>query len=545
MDLYKPHLLVNGLHGIIISRKVDMARSKSAVPHLEMNQGFKRALELMENGSKSVFVTGRAGTGKSTLLEYFRNNTRQNIAVLAPTGVAALNVRGQTIHSFFGFKPDITLDKVHRVRSPDQLEIYNRLDIIVIDEVSMVRADLLDCVDRFLRLNGPHGEFPFGGIRMVFIGDLYQLPPVVTGPERQAFDACYETPYFYSAKALQSFDMDLVELEKIYRQHDRDFIDLLNSIRNNSVTQPQLDQLNTRYKPDFEPEEDDFYIYLTTTNQMAKEINASRLDLLDTPLYSFSAQIQGEFGKEYLPTAIELEVKTGAQVMLLNNDTAGRWVNGSVGKIAAIEPGEKEAVITVELQDGNLEKVTPNTWEIFRFFIEDGKLCTEPIGSFRQYPLMLAWAVTIHKSQGKTFEKVIIDIGKGSFAHGQTYVALSRCTTLDGIILKKPILKKHIWSDYRIPNFLTRYQYDRSEASFPVDEKMALIKQAIESGDLLEIVYLKPNDEKSQRTVRPLAVGEMQYCGKSYPGMRAFCTLKKAERTFRVDRILEIKKKRP
>jgi ATP-dependent exoDNAse (exonuclease V) alpha subunit len=380
---------------------------------------------------------------------------------------------------------------------------------------------------------------------MVFIGDLYQLPPVVTGPERQAFDACYETPYFYSAKALQSFDMDLVELEKIYRQHDRDFIDLLNSIRNNSVTQPQLDQLNTRFKPDFEPEEDDFYIYLTTTNQMAKEINASRLALLETPLYSFSAQIQGEFGREYLPTAIDLEVKTGAQVMLLNNDTAGRWVNGSVGKITAIEPGEKEEVITVELQDGNPEKVTPNTWEIFRFFIEDGKLCTEPIGSFRQYPLMLAWAVTIHKSQGKTFEKVIIDIGKGSFAHGQTYVALSRCTTLDGIILKKPILKKHIWSDYRIPNFLTRYQYDRAEASFPLDEKIALIKQAIENGDFLEMVYLKPNDEKSQRTVRPLAVGEMQYCGKSYPGMRAFCTLKKAERTFRVDRILALKRSRP
>jgi ATP-dependent exoDNAse (exonuclease V) alpha subunit len=512
------------------------------MPHkVELNADFRRALDLMERGNKSIFITGRAGTGKSTLLEYFRNSTTKKVAVLAPTGVAALNVRGQTIHSFFGFKPDITLEKVRRLRSNSQVEIYNKLDIIVIDEVSMVRADLLDCVDRFLRLNGPDSALPFGGIRMVFIGDLYQLPPVVTGTERAAFEACYDTPYFYSASVFQSFETDFVELEKVYRQHDRDFIEFLNAIRNNSITEEGMDMLNTRYQPDFEPPVDDFFICLTTTNQMAREVNDSRLITLDTSLYTFTARIKGEFGKEYLPTAVDLQVKVGAQVMMLNNDAAQRWVNGSVGKIVDIVPESDEAVIIVELQSGDTVDVKPHTWEIFSFYADEGKLQSKVVGSFTQYPLMLAWAVTIHKSQGKTFEKVVIDIGRGAFAHGQTYVALSRCTTLEGIVLKRPILKKHVWSDYRIRDFLTKYQYGKAEKACPMEDKRRLIEETIKEQGLIEIVYLKPNDEKSKRIVRPLTVGEMEYQGKRYLGLRAFCTMRKEERTFRVDRILKIK----
>lgn len=510
---------------------------------IELNEGFRRALELMEKTDKNVFITGRAGTGKSTLLRYFRATTAKRIVVLAPTGVAALNVRGQTIHSFFGFKPNVTVERIKKIPpSSDRGNVYRNIDAIVIDEISMVRADLLDCVDKFLRLNGPRKGLPFGGIQMIFIGDLYQLPPVVTGNERAAFGSLYESPYFYSAHVFESIDMAFVELDKIYRQHDQRFIDLLNAIRNKSVSEEEIELLNGRVMPEFEPPPDEFYIHLTTTNRQAEEINRRQLSKLKGPMYSFTGFIEGEFGDDYLPTAIELQLKVGAQVMMLNNDSMGRWVNGSVGRITDIVqyPGE-EAVIVVELADGEEVEVTPNTWEIFRFFSEDDKLKSEVIGKFTQYPLMLAWAVTIHKSQGKSFDKVIIDIGRGAFAHGQVYVALSRCTSFEGLVLKKPILKKHIWMDWQVVKFLTRYQYKKAEEALPVEEKVKLIEEAILKKEPLEMVYLKPSDEKTKRVIWPKEVGEMEYRGKRYLGMRAFCAQRNEERTFRVDRILEIK----
>jgi ATP-dependent exoDNAse (exonuclease V) alpha subunit len=226
---------------------------------IELNEGFRRALELMEKTDKNVFITGRAGTGKSTLLRYFRATTAKRIVVLAPTGVAALNVRGQTIHSFFGFKPNITVERIKKIPpSSDRGNVYRNIDAIVIDEISMVRADLLDCVDKFLRLNGPRKGLPFGGIQMIFIGDLYQLPPVVTGNERAAFGLLYESPYFYSAHVFESIDMAFVELDKIYRQHDQHFIDLLNAIRNKSVSEEEIELLNGRVMPEFEPPPDEF-----------------------------------------------------------------------------------------------------------------------------------------------------------------------------------------------------------------------------------------------------------------------------------------------
>jgi ATP-dependent DNA helicase PIF1 len=519
-----------------------MPNTKHKQPQIEINEQFRHALDIMEGSNRSIFITGRAGTGKSTLLNYFRHTTQKKVAVLAPTGVAALNVKGQTIHSFFRFKPGITPDRVKKPRSANSESVYRKLDIIVIDEVSMVRADLLDCVDRFLRLNGPEADKPFGGIQMAFIGDLYQLPPVVTGGEKEVFQSLYETPYFYGARVFDSFEMEFVELEKIYRQHDEEFITLLNSIRNNSVTGEGLELLNERYQPDFEPPPEDFYVYLTTTNRLAEEINGKRLAGLKGRLYTFTGSIEGEFGQEYLATKIDLEVKVGAQIMMLNNDTEGRWVNGSIGKITGItQNGKGEDIIVAELADDEEVEITPFTWEIYRFFVEGGGLQSEVIGTFTQYPLMLAWAVTIHKGQGKTFDRVIIDIGKGIFAHGQMYVALSRCTTLGGIVLKRPALKKHIWTNYQVMDFLTKYQYKKAEESCPVDGKTEIIKRAIQNKLSLEIVYLKPSDEKTTRVVRPEAVGEMEYRGKKYLGMQAFCLKRNEERVFRIDRILEIR----
>jgi ATP-dependent DNA helicase PIF1 len=519
--------------------------SKHQQPQIEINEQFRHALDILEDSDRSIFITGRAGTGKSTLLDYFRRTTAKKVAVLAPTGVAALNVKGQTIHSFFRFKPGITPGRVKKLRSDNGESIYRKLEAIVIDEVSMVRADLLDCVDRFLRLNGPRGDKPFGGIQMAFIGDLYQLPPVVTSGEKEVFQSLYETPYFYGARVFDSFEMEFIELEKIYRQHDTRFIRLLNAIRNNTITAEDLELLNRRYQPDFEPAPDDFYVYLTTTNKLAEEINARRLAGLKSRLYTFTGSIEGDFGQEYLPTAVELQLKVGAQIMMLNNDVEGRWVNGSIGKITEITQNRRgDRVIVAELADGEEVEITPFTWEIFRFFVEGGGLQSEVIGEFTQYPLMLAWAVTIHKGQGKTFDRVIIDVGKGTFAHGQMYVALSRCTTLDGIVLKKPALKKYIWTNYQVMDFLTKYQYSKADRSCSMDSKIEIIRKAIARKTPLEIVYLKPSDEKSTRVVRPEAVGEMEYRGKTYTGMRAFCLMRNEERVFRVDRILEIKQPR-
>ncbi len=519
-----------------------MSKPKHIQPPIDLNDEFRHALDLMEHTDNNVFITGRAGTGKSTLLNYFRGTTEKKVVVLAPTGVAALNVNGQTIHSFFRFKPNITLERVKRIRfKEDEDNIYKELHALVIDEISMVRADLLDCVDKFLKLNGPRQGKPFGGIQMIFFGDLYQLSPVVTSTEKSVFSSIYQTPYFYSAKVISFLEMDFIELEKVYRQHDEQFLSLLNSVRNNSIGENGLQLLNERYMPQFEPSPGDFYVYLTTTNQLAGQINGQQLAKLKGRLHTFTASIQGRFGNEYLPTATDLQIKVGAQIMMVNNDANGRWVNGSIGKITAItQNSKKENAIVAALADDEIVEITPYTWEIFRFFAEQGQLQSEVVGRFRQYPLILAWALTIHKSQGKTLDKVIIDIGRGTFSYGQVYVALSRCTTLEGIVLKKPILKKHIWTDYKVMDFLTKYQYNKAEQSCPATDKVEVIERAIKNKSTLQITYLKPNDEKTKRIIKPETVGEMEYRGKKYLGIRAFCMKRNEERVFRVDRVLEM-----
>jgi ATP-dependent DNA helicase PIF1 len=570
---------MRGLHHPAVSERMPEVTKKTAgkampaAAKIEINPGFRRALDIMEGTPHHVFITGKAGTGKSTLLELWRGQTLKRIAVLAPTGVAALNVRGQTIHSFFGFKPDVTPEAVRKLAkgrgaAADRVALYRNLDAIVIDEVSMVRADLMDCVEKFLRLNGPRPKEWFGGLQMVFIGDLYQLPPVVTGQERGLFApdppslrrgfgpaagpspaslsaARYESPYFFSARifAEPDFAMDFIELEKVYRQSDAAFIGLLNAIRNRSIDEEQIALLNSRLDPAFSPPDGEFYITLTSTNDLAAARNREKLASLSGRTRRYEGLVEGEFDRRSFPTEEALELKKGAQVMLLTNDRRGRYVNGTIGRVAKItKVPDEDDVVTVELPDGDEVDLSPNTWEIFRFQYdsEADRIESESVGSFTQYPLRLAWAVTIHKSQGKTFDRVVVDIGRGAFAHGQVYVALSRCTSFEGLVLRTPIRKSHIWMDWRIVRFLTRFQYKKAEEALPAAGKRALLLEAIRDGRELEIVYLKPDDTKSRRRIKPESVETMEYHGKTFEGVRAFCHKRGECRTFRLDRILEI-----
>ncbi len=469
-------------------------QAEKPIPSIDLagNPKFRQALELLEKTNNNIFLTGEAGTGKSTLLQYFRRTTSKNVVVLAPTGVAALNVEGQTVHSFCGFGPDITLQKVKRLvpYSPKRA-LLQKLDTIIIDEISMVRADLLDCVDKFLRLNGKNFEAPFGGIQMVFVGDLYQLPPVekdfVAG---DSVTTLYNSPYFFDAKAFGTTPFTYMQLDHIYRQQDLLFIEVLNAVRNNAASQAHLETLNQRAQTENQKFTfQKFAIYLTPTNARAKQVNNFFLERLSTTMQTYQGTAFGTFEEKELPTDLDLQVKVGAQVMMLNNDQRKRWVNGTMGRIvgtknvplAPVEfsadeeefqddfptvseedqgpPSTSEAIV-VELETGETLYVTPHTWEMYQFTLDKQtqKIDSKVTGTFTQYPFKLAWAVTIHKAQGKTFDKVYIDLSTGTFAHGQLYVALSRCRTLQGIYLKRPIVQEDIILDPRIATFLNQFK---------------------------------------------------------------------------------------
>lgn len=424
----------------------------------------------MEGTSKHFFITGRAGTGKSTLLAYFREHTRKKIVVLAPTGVAALNVAGETLHSFFGFKPDITLQSVKRLEREDRhRQVFQELDTIIIDEISMVRADLLDCADKFMRLNGRDGQRPFGGAQMIFIGDLYQLPPVVTSDQQILFQEVYDSPYFFSAKVFNDrqqsllsdvkFTLEILELTKIYRQSDKKFIEILNGVRTNNIPETHLSALNQRVDKNFKPRLNDFWICLTSTNRQAAEINAERIKMLKGKAHTFHGNFSGEIDDRSFPTDKILSVKKGAQVMMVSNNPAGNWVNGSIGVVEEIEFDRESAqnVVWVRLLNGRRVQVTPHLWNVLRwtYDVSQRSIKSEPVGAFTQYPFRLAWAITIHKSQGKTFDRVIIDVGPSTFASGQMYVALSRCRSLTGLVLKQNITQRHILLDKCVVDFMS------------------------------------------------------------------------------------------
>ncbi len=506
---------------------------------IELNDEFRHALKLLENTNEHVLITGRAGTGKSTLLEYFRNHTKKKVVVLAPTGVAALNVRGQTIHSFFNFKADVTPDSIRKIVD-EEPNVYSALDSIVIDEISMVRADLLDCVDRFLRLNCGKDK-PFAGKQMIFFGDLYQLPPVVTTSESRIFSEYYSTGYFFSAKVMDEIDLKIVELEKVYRQHDPEFIEILDAIRHGEVKEEHLEKLNKRFIPDFEPSEGEFYVYLTSRNDRARKINMEHLENLKGKLHVLEGEISGNLDEKDCPTDRILLLKKGAQVMMVNNDAFGRWVNGSVGQVVDIH--QEDEIILVEMLNGEIVEVTPHEWNLFRYRYDPKKrkITTERLGSFRQYPIRLAWAITIHRSQGKTFDRVVLDISGGLFAPGQLYVALSRCKSMNGLILKQKIKKEHVMIDWKAAEYITSYYYRKSNEKMTLEEKEAMLRKAIEEDRMVEIVYLKPNGRKSRRVIKPLEVEVYEYKNRKFLGVKAICLKRQDKRVFRLDRILELK----
>ncbi|MBU1256693.1 AAA family ATPase, partial [Patescibacteria group bacterium] len=424
---------------------------------LDINKQFEEVLDILENTNSHMFLTGRAGTGKSTLLDLFRDRTDKQIAVIAPTGVAAVNVKGETIHSFFGFRPSTTMVQAKRLAGrTKKRKLYESLETLVIDEISMVRADLLDMVNVFLQtVRGDNGVF--GGVQVVMVGDLYQLPPVVTNYEAEALKMAYETPYFFSSQAIgeigQSFFQPLVfmELEKIYRQEDEEFIDILNSVRENKIDELKLSTFQV-LEHGWQNIKD--HVILTAVNYVADKINLQRLGQIKSDAKLYVGDLSGKFDGKRLPTDERLTLKVGARIMMLNNDDRGRWINGTMGVVSKLN----RVTVKVRFDDGVEHEVMPFSWSMYKSVFDEGSgtIKKEEKGSFTQLPIRLAWAITVHKAQGKTFDKVIIDLSRGMFAHGQAYVALSRCTSLAGVKLTGPLLKQHVIMDDRVVKFVDR-----------------------------------------------------------------------------------------
>jgi len=421
----------------------------------ENNAIFQLAADFINQTSEHVFLTGKAGTGKTTFLKYIQKHTHKNAVVAAPTGVAAINAGGVTLHSLFQlpfepYLPGISTPMKKRAYrfSQEKIELLRQLELLIIDEVSMLRADVLDCIDETLRRIRRNMR-PFGGIQILYIGDLFQLPPVAKTEEWELLENYYESTFFFHAHVIKRTEPVYLELKTVYRQGDPVFVDLLNRIRNNIATPDDLFELNRRYNPGFTPEDGENYIILTTHNYRSDTINHQRLEALTAEERIFTGIIEGEFPEYALPTDLELHLKAGAQVMFIRNDMEGRFFNGKIATITRIDADQ----IYVYLPDLNEDiLVKKEEWENMHYSLnkESGKIEEEKLGSFTQYPLRLAWAITIHKSQGLTFEKAIIDAG-GSFAAGQTYVALSRCTSLDGIVLFSKIRSNCIMTnDYAV-----------------------------------------------------------------------------------------------
>ncbi|MEO0787764.1 MAG: AAA family ATPase [Bacteroidota bacterium] len=425
---------------------------------LRLTPDFTYALDRMEDGA-SLFITGRAGTGKSTLLRLFQQTTSRRVVVLAPTGVAALNVKGQTIHSFFGFPPRLIQAKDVRINRRYQ-RLYERIDTLVIDEISMVRADVLDAIDKSLRLHRGIPR-PFGGVQLILFGDLFQLPPVVSSQaEKLYFKEYYPSAYFFAAHALDEIDLEMIELEQVYRQTNKRFLRLLESIRMASADEEDLAELNQRFMPDFDPSGLS-YLTLAARNATVMGINQRELAANPNPAQIYLAEVKGNFPDKLYPAPAVLNLKVGAQVMAIRNDSERRFVNGSIGMVTACDKDEATVVFGQGEQMQEV-KIGLEEWEILKYQLKEddpSQITTEAVGTFKQLPLKLAWAVTIHKAQGKTFDRVIIDMGRGAFEHGQTYVALSRCRTLEGIILSKKLSFRDLLVDEQVVEY---YQMMRS-----------------------------------------------------------------------------------
>ena len=415
-----------------------------------LSEEFESIVEQLENTKDHFYITGKAGSGKSTLLAYFRSITQKNTAVLAPTGVAAIRVKGQTIHSFFGFPPKVI--QTRHIKKVRQIELLQNLETLIIDEISMVRADVFDAIDYSLRVHRKKLTQPFGGVQVIVFGDLFQLPPVVNMDESSLLERIYPNgQFFFHSNIFQDAQFKTLELQSIYRQTDDHFIYLLNAVRDGSITNSQIDNLNDSLVDNFEMDEGK--IILTTTNARASGINQNYLKQLSSEEFSYRAQATGQFYKELFPTDEVLKLKKGAQVIMIKNDPEKRWVNGSIGTIHDIAEKKIKVKINHKIYEVKKEK-----WDRIQYSYDDDQqeVLENVTGSFKQYPMRLAWAITIHKSQGQTFEKVIIDMSQGSFAPGQLYVALSRCISLEGIELLRPLKKSDVIVNKQLIGFQDR-----------------------------------------------------------------------------------------
>ena len=424
---------------------------------IEITSEYQAVIDAIERRDPYIFVSGKAGTGKTTLIGYLREHIPGNVVVVAPTGVAALQVKGVTIHSFFRLPPRLIFPE-EDIKPLKDKRLYKDIRLLIIDEISMVRVDVVDAIDLFLRANGPHKSEPFGGIQVMFVGDLFQLPPVVSSSDMQVLsERGYEGPYFFCAMALHRKDVTMVELSKIFRQKDAHFAGLLNQIRINQDIDEALDTLNTICY-ETKKEADEQTITLTTTNARADQINGAGLRALTTDAKVYTGNTTGKFNvdERNLPSPNHLTLKVGAKVMFTATDSnfPKRWVNGTIGVVRELLPN----TVKVMVQNGpysNTVEVKGHQWESYRYDHDmmSGRISPNIIGTFVQIPLMLAWAVTIHKSQGKTLDKIKVDLSSGAFASGQVYVALSRCTSIEGIILERPIQAKDVSCDQEVKRF--------------------------------------------------------------------------------------------
>ena len=447
---------------------------------MEMNEESILAWNIIEKTSANLFLTGKAGTGKTTFLKQLKEKSPKRMVVLAPTGIAAINARGMTIHSFFQlpfspYIPGTTFGSGEQKRyqfSKLKRNIIRSIDLLVIDEISMVRSDLLDAIDSVLRQYRKRHDLPFGGVQLLMIGDLQQLAPVVTAQEEQLLKEHYDTPFFFSSNALKQVGYLTVELKKVYRQQDEQFISLLNQIRENRASDATLQALNQRFIPNFEPPKNSNFIRLTTHNAPAQYINEQQLAALPSRAFSYTAEVENNFPESSYPADFMLTLKPGAQVMFIKNDPQHRFYNGMIGEVIGVKPDEEGDKIIVRSKDSDEEfELEKMEWVNAKYTInEETKEIEETVeGKFRQYPLRLAWAITIHKSQGLTFEHAIIDASH-SFTHGQTYVALSRCKTLEGMVLSQPLSRGAIISSQTVDAF-------NSQLAAPTQEQISYLEQ--------------------------------------------------------------------
>lgn len=466
------------------------------------NKEFQDALNLIQYTRQSVFLTGKAGTGKSTFLRYICNHTKKKYVVLAPTGIAAINAGGSTMHSFFKLPfypllPDDQNLSLQRGRiheffkyTKQHRKLIESIELVIIDEISMVRADIIDAVDRVLRVYSRNLREPFGGKQLLLVGDVFQLEPVVKNDDREILNRAYATPYFFSARVFSEIDLVSIELQKVYRQSDPVFVHVLDHIRTNTAGSADLQLLNTRYGTEIEQSEADMYITLATRRDNVDFINDKKLAELSGEAITFEGEIEGDFPESSLPTSKDLVLKTGAQIIFIKNDYERRWVNGTIGVVAGID--EEEGTIYVLTDTGKECDVKLDSWRNIRYRYNETKkeIEEEVLGVFKQYPIRLAWAITVHKSQGLTFSRVVIDFTGGVFAGGQAYVALSRCTSLSGIQLKKPINRSDIFVRQEIVSFSQRFNnrqsIDRALKQAQADVQYVAASRAFDRGDMEE-----------------------------------------------------------